>query len=163
MSFRDFAQRLFQDWPNAWAYGSATLLFDRRLVEECPPDYRATSVSRVTFLAPHKPEVVILLLGLQIDPKDQAENRRRSAVGLLLRRRLSHSSPVIPTSVETWERVGLLILSVTSERLEEEAIQNNEPYRLLAKSLENSNTIFKDLPYLKGGGPHWKCTSGVFG
>ena len=163
MRFRAFAQRLLRDWPNAWSYGSATLLLDRTILEECRQDHRATSLGRAAFLVHHSPEVTILLLGLQPEPKEKPEHGRASAVGLLLRPRLSNFSKEEPTTGETWERVGLFIWSILSARSEEEAIRSDEPYKLLAKSLESSKTLVKNLPYLKGVGPDWKYTSGLFG
>ena len=159
MRFRAFAQLLLQDWPNAWSYGTATLLLDRSILEECRQDHRATSLSRAAFLAHHTPEVTILLLGLQPEPKDKAEHGRASAVGLFLRPPSSNLSTEEPTKEKTWERVGLFIWSIVSERWEGEASRSDGPYELLAESLGSSKTLktlVKDLPYLKGGGPDWK-------
>ena len=158
MPFRQFAQRLLQDWPNAWSYGSATLHLDNSILKECPQDHRETSLARAAFLAHQIPEVTILLLGLQPEPKDKVEHGQASAVGLLLRPRLS-------TIGETWERVGLFIWRIGSERREEEASRTDEPYKLLAKSLEQGSLkkITKDLPYLKCEGADWKLVSGLFG
>ena len=87
-------------------------------------------------------------------------------MALLLRPRPSNLSAEEPTTGKTWERVGLLIWSIVSARWEEEAIHSDEPYKLLGKSLGGSKTLktlVKDLPYLKGGSPDWKYTSGLFG
>lgn len=166
MLFRRFAGRLLQDWPNAWFYGSATLHLDRSILDECPHDHRATGLSHAAFLARHTPEVTILLLGLQPEPKEKEEHHQASAVGLLLRPR--SSSDLItnqPTTGNTWERVGLFIWRIVSERWEEEASRTDEPYKLLANRVAqgSSKTLVKDLPYLKGGGPDWKYSSGLFG
>ena len=165
MPFRLFAWRLLQDWPNAWSYGSATLHLDRSILEESPKDHRATSLSRAAFLAHHTPEVIILLLGLQPEPPKKAEYIRASAVGLLLRPRPSNLITNEPTTGKTWERVGLFIWRIDSERREEEASRTEEPYKILARSLDqvSSKTLVKDLPYLKGGSPDWKYISGLFG
>lgn len=162
ISFRVFAQRLLHDWPNAWSYGGATILLDKEILDECPEEYRATNLSRAAFLAPYTPEVTILLLGLQSELKSEGEKGRRSAVGLLLHRS-SDLALKTATEPDIWKRVGLFIWSVDSERLEEESIRSNEPFKLLAKSIENSKTITKHLPYLKGEGPEWKDASGLYG
>ncbi|CAD6584681.1 MAG: hypothetical protein ASARMPREDX12_001727 [Alectoria sarmentosa] len=162
ISFRVFAQRLLHDWPNAWFYGGATVLLDREILDRCFVDHRATDLSRAAFLAHHTPEVTILLLGLQTEPKREGEKGRRSAVGLLLHR-FSDLEMKSTTRLESWKRVGLFIWSIDSERPEEEATRSNEPFKLLAESLRNLKTTIKHLPYLKGEGPEWKDASGLFG
>lgn len=162
ISFRVFAQRLLRDWPNTWSYGGGTVLLDKEILDGCPEEYRKTSLSRATFLAPYTPEVSVLLLGLQSEPKSEGERGRRSAVGLLLHR-FSGLESNVATEFETWKRVGLFIWSIDSERPEAEAIHSNEPLKLLAEFLENLKTTTKYLPYLKGEGPEWKNTRGLFG
>lgn len=165
MLFRLFHRRLLQDWPNAWFYGSATLHLDRNILEEFPHNHRTTGYSRAALLARHTPKVTILLLGLQPDPKKKADHYQASAVGLLLRPRPSDLITNEPTTEKIWERVGLFIWRIVSERWEEEACRTKEPHKLFADSLGRGNlkTLVKDLPYLKGKDPDWKYTSGLFG
>ena len=164
-SFRAFAKYLVRDWPNAWTYGSAIVLLDRVMLDECPVSRRETSLSRSAFLACYNPEVKILLLGLQPERESMSSRDRTLAVGLLLRRRplplvLEHGIELGP-----WQRIGLFIWDTSSTRAEEEAIHSAEPYKLLAASLENNNnaTVVKDLHYLKGVGVLWNNDSGLFG
>ena len=88
-SFQAFAKCLARDWPNAWAWGSAFVLLDKEMLDECPVSHRATDHSRSAFLASCSPDVRILLLGLQPERMSISVRDRTLAVGLLLRRRLS--------------------------------------------------------------------------
>ena len=139
MSFRLFAQRLSHDWPNAWNYSGATVLLDRGILDQCPEKNRAMSLSRDAFLAPYTPEVIILLLGSQLELKAEGYRGHRSVIGLLLHR-YPQSELNIKTALKIWKRVGLFIWSVNSERPEEEAIRSENPLRLLARYLDSLKT-----------------------
>lgn len=86
-SFRAFAKCLVRDWPNTRTHGSAIVLLDREMLDECPANKRATSLSRSAFLASYAQDVKILLLGLQPEREGMSVYERTLAVGLLLRRR----------------------------------------------------------------------------
>ena len=162
-SFRAFARFLVRDWPNAWSYGSAMVLLDREMLDECPASKRTTSLSRAAFLASCTPEITILLLGTQLEREEMSVRDRTLSVGLLLRRR--PLAIVLKHGIElgTWQRIGLFLWDTSSERSEEEAIRSAEPYKLLANSLSNTTTVVKDLHYLKGAGQLWNNASGLFG
>ncbi|KAL9041440.1 MAG: hypothetical protein Q9180_001277 [Flavoplaca navasiana] len=172
ISFRVFVKHLMRHWPNAWSYGSATLLLDKEELDSYPKQYRATSLGRAAFLAQFGPAITILLLGLQSGARRPGETESRSAVGLLLRRRADPISEYISAPPKPWQRIGLLIWSIEQERQRVESVWSNEPYKLLAKSLhetlyapegEGQDYITKYLPILTGDDSSWKCESGLFG
>lgn len=160
LPFPTFVRYLYRDWPNAWSYGSATILLDKGILDQSPEDHHATNIARAVFLAHYTPQVIILLLGLQSKAHDQAH--QRSAAGLLLHRIPDSKSTGIPT----WKRVGLLIWSIEPERLEAEATKSNTPYKLLANclgTLDAPGKICKHLPYLTGDDTGWTHQSGLYG
>lgn len=156
------AQQITHDWPNVWILRDASVLLDRDILNECPEDRHKTSTSRASFLAHYRPEVAVLLLGLQTEPKRQDEASSRLAVGLLLHPLLDLDL-TRPASIQVWKRVGLFIWNTGSERSEVEGIRSDTPFKLVSSMLENLRTTFKHLPYLKGDSPERKHASGLFG
>ena len=158
--FRVFGLHFSHHRPNTFFYGGADIMLDREYLDECPKGDLASVTSRAAFLESFTTEVTVLLLGMQSGPRSEGLKGGRFAEGLLLHQ-MSNLESEVATQVTVWKRMGLFTWNMDSERLEEEANRSKEPFKLLAEA--NDKTTTKNLSYLKGDGPEWKKTSGLFG
>ncbi|KAG8527272.1 uncharacterized protein KY384_008016 [Bacidia gigantensis] len=148
--FRLFARQLLRDWPNTWELGNATVQLDYSLIPHC-------------WLTQDRPDLKILLLGIQILSAANDEAREGWAVGMLLNptTRPTRSEPSGPVR---WTRVGLTIWSINDTRPKIESVGKGHLWAGLKEHISGEKeSVTKRLDYLVGEGLVWKIESGLYG